>query len=663
MSDYAEVACPNCRHSLRVRLEYAGRKIACKYCGQAFRFQPEMAAPSASLSSPSVGGPVTTEELTAAIRERDHLLAELQKAQERIAASHAENLSLQQEVDSLRNQAPLTNPADTGKQQELEAALAKALSDAGAARCAWDSEREQLLEERRQALDEVEQRLAATVSSATNIELQSAQAQWEEERARLLGDIEAVREGALVDREQSSLQARELEKQLAEVRSALQQSEHGLQELSASRAELENLRGEASRSDELRVSLTQQVEALQRTVEQASRQYEDARATWDVQRDELTRQVTGAEATLSQWREEMTRSGIDLAEAKEKAKEAELTALEANSAWSRERESLQAEAAERANALQSAEQQVASLQATLADLEQRLAARDGQLAERETALSSLQASQADRSAELSAEVARLQEAVNQGEAERAQLAEELQGLRAQVASDSDSHSAAQTQLADVSSQLSQAREQCQRFAAEVARLEGERTGQENTQANLQAKFVASEEAQAAANRECQALREQIASLEDQLRSAQAHGAEIAGDTAGWHDRHAHVQRELAAIQEELARASGELAAAQQSSEGYERELARARSEIAHLRGEQSELQSRLSEAEARISAAGPGDDLQAVQSELHSVMEKETEHQHELTKQKAAFDQVAALYQREIDDLRNTLRSMGVYMD
>ena len=37
MYTHFETSCPHCEHPLKVRLEYVGKKVACKHCGQAFK--------------------------------------------------------------------------------------------------------------------------------------------------------------------------------------------------------------------------------------------------------------------------------------------------------------------------------------------------------------------------------------------------------------------------------------------------------------------------------------------------------------------------------------------------------------------------------------------------------------------------------------------------
>ena len=40
MYTHFETYCPHCEHPLKVRLEYVGKKVACKHCEKTFRIPP-----------------------------------------------------------------------------------------------------------------------------------------------------------------------------------------------------------------------------------------------------------------------------------------------------------------------------------------------------------------------------------------------------------------------------------------------------------------------------------------------------------------------------------------------------------------------------------------------------------------------------------------------
>ncbi len=198
MTHYAKLLCPKCQRELRVRTEYAGKVIACKYCGQAFVVEPrptpaaapveaagsrlssldekiqrlrqELAAEDArtphspQITGAGLAGPVGAElnelaalwrDLEAARTERDQAIAELETLQRQVSESaddHEHRLGdLTAERDSLRtahDQGAREAETLRGRIAELEQAQAEmarrhtaALQEA---QNRWDAEREAL---------------------------------------------------------------------------------------------------------------------------------------------------------------------------------------------------------------------------------------------------------------------------------------------------------------------------------------------------------------------------------------------------------------------------------------------------------------------------------------------------------------------------------------
>jgi chromosome segregation ATPase len=99
-----ELPCPNCQRNLRIRTEYVGKRIACKYCEHVFRpeakdgHMPPPAAPAAAPPAPDVAAQAAQQRIA-------QLQTELRKAQSDLADRTAEHGTAVQEAEHTRAKA------------------------------------------------------------------------------------------------------------------------------------------------------------------------------------------------------------------------------------------------------------------------------------------------------------------------------------------------------------------------------------------------------------------------------------------------------------------------------------------------------------------------------------------------------------------------------
>src|SRR5262245_48572422 len=98
MSTHFETNCPNCQHTLRVRLEYVGKTVACKHCGESFR-----------ITKSGAGAPASVDPLGMDTERHDAELIALRQQignlQEELDRQHVENELLQAQVVELERRA------------------------------------------------------------------------------------------------------------------------------------------------------------------------------------------------------------------------------------------------------------------------------------------------------------------------------------------------------------------------------------------------------------------------------------------------------------------------------------------------------------------------------------------------------------------------------
>ena len=97
---HVQVACPNCRHELRVRAEYIGLTVACKYCDNPFLVQLEDVAAASAGPATAVPEPAGGDKPGASERRIKALETEVQLSRvhlESQAALHVATLEVLKE--------------------------------------------------------------------------------------------------------------------------------------------------------------------------------------------------------------------------------------------------------------------------------------------------------------------------------------------------------------------------------------------------------------------------------------------------------------------------------------------------------------------------------------------------------------------------------------
>src|SRR5262249_21174217 len=104
MSTHFETICPNCQRPLRVRLEYVGKRVACRHCNQAFKIPPPGEAaqpPSAAAHGPeTIAAPHDDLKVVSLRRE-------LEQARLEVEIEHSEIESLRAKLAEHEQQASL----------------------------------------------------------------------------------------------------------------------------------------------------------------------------------------------------------------------------------------------------------------------------------------------------------------------------------------------------------------------------------------------------------------------------------------------------------------------------------------------------------------------------------------------------------------------------
>jgi chromosome segregation ATPase len=290
VTQYTEMSCPTCKHALRVRAEYQGKLITCKYCKNTFRASP--AGDSATAGDPAKMG--LAEQFDEARLRIVALEESLQQTRIELAARTAEQTTaaqtlreLQAERDHLQQQSLQSMAQLSGQAGEIEPLRAerdrlqtdlKALQEEVQAHV---SQAQQAQEE----MTELRKKLIAAVNAARNLkEAQNERDRLREESGHLRSQMQTL----TADAERIGQMSEELrtlrgdcdrwasdradqEKQWAEARAALEadrtqaQAEvQRLQDEAAARASAEaKLRKELEKSEATSQRLTAELEAAQ----------------------------------------------------------------------------------------------------------------------------------------------------------------------------------------------------------------------------------------------------------------------------------------------------------------------------------------------------------------------------------------------------------------
>jgi chromosome segregation ATPase len=265
MKQYLEQTCPNCHRSLRVRTEYLGKRIVCRYCQ--LTFTPE--APAVPAGDAQVTA--LQEELQQARAERD-----------RLARAHAEAAAAHEQT---------RQGHDTARAQ-------------------WEAERQALLAE----WDQKHQAHAAEAGRLQE-ELAGVRRQHEEERTALHDEAAGWREQYEALTAQIDVLTRDLERLSAQN----QEMEQAL------RGELERLSQAVEKTGRERDELAEQADALRaeaERLEEELRQSRDelaARATEPEIIAEPEEDVSGVQEQLQSAQREAERLRAVVAELEERA--------------------------------------------------------------------------------------------------------------------------------------------------------------------------------------------------------------------------------------------------------------------------------------------------------------------------------------------------------
>ena len=215
MRDYLGTTCPSCQHRLRIRTEYIGHRIVCKYCQHRFRAE---APPAISPSVPSTDA-VTVELRDSEAEKAKHgvlgLVQEIERLRTDIAERDSKLSALERQVHEAQEQSVrLQGDLDQSKQQAMRQGIE--LEEIRAVKAQVQSRLESTDTdcERLQArIAALEQSLceAKTAHEAKSSDLQQVhqegRAQWEADREALVGQWEEKHQAAVHEWEERLNQA------------------------------------------------------------------------------------------------------------------------------------------------------------------------------------------------------------------------------------------------------------------------------------------------------------------------------------------------------------------------------------------------------------------------------------------------------------------------
>jgi chromosome segregation ATPase len=201
MADYLDLACPSCQKALRVRRQYIGQRVSCKYCNQPFKVTdpvaPPPAAPEASSAAPQIAAleqqlQQLRADLSARNAEKEQLAQQVQLAQSEAAQTATRLHELQSDRDRIQQQFE----AARSELGTLKEGASRVEQDLGNLR----TERERLDKEQLRLQAQVEMgniaqkerdRLSAELQSALT-EAAKATSNWKTESAQLRSRIEEL---------------------------------------------------------------------------------------------------------------------------------------------------------------------------------------------------------------------------------------------------------------------------------------------------------------------------------------------------------------------------------------------------------------------------------------------------------------------------------------
>jgi chromosome segregation ATPase len=554
-----ELSCPSCHHGLRVREEYLGKGIVCRYCAHSFVAQTPAGV------SPAV--PSQAEVAAEAERQRAaRLEEELQQLRGELAAQAAaagdvrqarkEVTHLRGQLDALHREADADHARHRQEANGLQQGLAAARADAERLR-----EQVAALQGHEGRANEAEARLEAGEGELARLrdELAAAQASGQALTERLAaaearaGDLDAVR----AERDELTRRAEEGAQQAEQFRARVGELERAHAEVTAAHGELARTREEErSRWEAERLALHGHVEEGRRLQsEEIEERLRAEQARADAERQQIQEQL---EAHQREFAEQ--RAALQHEAERSRTEAAELRREHEATLW------------EFATATQERDQGAAALQ----EAEQR------HRAEAERLTRALEEGRGEGGA-VAEERDRLAEQAQALSAELATLRAALQQARDELATQATGHGTAQEELRRTGEEAARLREHAEALQrhAEEARAAGDETAaglrQELAGARADADWVrarvAELEAQAAraaqAEAELQAAREAVARLEQAVSVQQQALASV-------HREAEHLREQVAALEEHAAQVAElevELQAARDETSQLEAHLA------------------------------------------------------------------------------------------
>jgi chromosome segregation ATPase len=329
VKSHIDLSCPNCQRLLRVRTEYDGKRIACKYCTHAFvaavtadAGQVAPAPAAAPQAAPSGGPPRPDPDAEAARQRFAQQEAELQRAVNELAARTAELTGATEEAqrareDTARLEQQLlalqsaAREAETRQSQELSTAQANAdrLNARVAALQKQVAEMEGGLRDAAVLATRLrKERGAAQTSSQELTDRLAAAEDRAQELETRLRDAHAAAQAAS---QNLTVRLAAAETSSQELTARLATAEARVQELDSVRADRDNLvreRGEDARQvEQLQAQLRdlERVQAEATAAQQALvRSHEEARDRWEAERQELHGQWGEKESAQARLAEE-----------------------------------------------------------------------------------------------------------------------------------------------------------------------------------------------------------------------------------------------------------------------------------------------------------------------------------------------------------------------
>jgi hypothetical protein len=585
VTDYSKLVCPKCQRQLRVRTEYAGKVIACKFCGQAFVVTPR---PAPTAAPAQAAGSRTASLDDKILRLRHELAAEDARGTQ---SPHTNVARLAEPLSPTQPEGAELNEL-AGLWRDLEAAR---------------TEREQVVAELETLRREVGETAGENERRLTDL-------------AAELDSVRAARDLALRELETLRGHVAEVE---AQYRGASESAAHHERRLTDVTGELESIR--AARDEALRKAKTlrDQVAELERAHAETTQSHESAmqqaQSRWEAERQTLqaeaeSRHGDAAAAHERQLRQEQARAAEALRQWQVRHAEAERRLVEEQAALRTEVERVHREWQSRHEAaVREHEERLGEEREHAAEQLSEHEERQGLLEGERDALRVERNQHAAEREQAAAEVIRLTEGIARHvEASTAasqrekQLADQLQELQSEQ----------QQTLAALRAEASGLRERVQALEAQLA---SERTARQNETNQLRREQQALQKERDQAERRRRESEEQFKKESDRLKEAaseaqrrQGEHKQTAADKKALTKQVDAARRQLAEKDRQLAAQAKEQTRAAAEQQALREELAAAQrqheQECAQLRRDADALR-----AEREAARAAPTPAPEAIQ--------------------------------------------------